>query len=175
LAVLNSKLFNHSNVNDVQDKVPVSDRQKNKKTKKKRKKAMVKSATEKKDDRQSRMSKKKVKVQVMHERKMDRRAKRDANKAEKVGQALSMSNGNNGGDSKRGITYQMKKNRGLAQRRAKINRNPRLKLRNKFAKAKKKRDRMVRPVKESQYNSASYNGEAHGINIRVVRSVSLAD
>jgi U3 small nucleolar RNA-associated protein 3 len=46
-------------------------------------------------------------------------------------------------DEKRGITYQIAKNKGLTPRRKKEQRNPRVKHRNKFRKAKIRRKGQV--------------------------------
>ena len=50
------------------------------------------------------------------------------------------------GDDKRGITYDIHKNKGLTVERKKEDRNPRVKLRKKFTKAKKRRKGQVREV-----------------------------
>ncbi|KDR14064.1 something about silencing protein 10 [Zootermopsis nevadensis] len=73
-------------------------------------------------------------------------------------------------DGKRGITYQIAKNKGLTPHRKKEQRNPRVKHRNKFRKAKIRRKGQVRePRKEVE----KYGGEISGIKIGVVKSIKL--
>lgn len=68
---------------------------------------------------------------------------------------------------KRGINYQILKNRGLTAYKSKLNRNPRVKKREAFRKATIRRKGQVRDVRASE--AAGYGGEATGINARVVR------
>lgn len=71
---------------------------------------------------------------------------------------------------KRGINYQIAKNKGLTPHRSKEQRNPRVKNRMKFRKAKIRRKGAIRePRKELQ----KYGGEISGIKATVVRSVKL--
>ena len=71
---------------------------------------------------------------------------------------------------KRGINYQIAKNKGLTPHRPKEQRNPRVKHRNKFRKAKIRRKGAIRePRKELQ----RYGGENSGIKATVIRSVKL--
>lgn len=71
---------------------------------------------------------------------------------------------------KRGINYQIAKNKGLTPHRPKEQRNPRVKHRMKFRKAKIRRRGQIRePRKELQ----KYGGEMSGIKATVVRSVKL--
>ena len=71
---------------------------------------------------------------------------------------------------KRGINYQIAKNKGLTPHRSKEQRNPRVKHRMKFKKAQIRRKGAVRaPRKELQ----RYGGEMSGIKATVVRSVKL--
>ena len=71
---------------------------------------------------------------------------------------------------KRGINYQIAKNKGLTPHRSKEQRNPRVKHRMKFRKAKIRRKGAIRePRKELQ----KYGGEISGIKATVVRSVKL--
>lgn len=73
-------------------------------------------------------------------------------------------------EGKRGITYQIAKNKGLTPHRKKEQRNPRVKHRNKFRKAKIRRKGQVRePRKETE----KYGGEISGIKIGVVKSIKL--
>jgi len=73
-------------------------------------------------------------------------------------------------EGKRGITYQIAKNKGLTPHRKKEQRNPRVKHRNKYRKARICRKGQVRePRKEIQ----KYGGEISGIKIGVVKSIKL--
>lgn len=73
-------------------------------------------------------------------------------------------------DDRRGITYQMAKNKGLAPKRSKLQRNPRVKNRMKFDKAKVRRKGQVREVRKEL---KKYSGELFGINARVKKGVKL--
>ncbi|KAK7915409.1 hypothetical protein WMY93_011170 [Mugilogobius chulae] len=73
-------------------------------------------------------------------------------------------------DAKRGITYQMAKNKGLTPKRKKIDRNPRVKHREKFRRAKIRRKGQVREVRTEDKR---YSGEASGIRAGVKKSVKL--
>ncbi|XP_043245873.1 something about silencing protein 10-like [Amphibalanus amphitrite] len=73
-------------------------------------------------------------------------------------------------DQKRSITYQMAKNKGLMPKRSRESRNPRVKHKEKFKRALKKRRSLVRlPKKELQ----KYGGEVFGIRMGAVKSVSI--
>ena len=74
-------------------------------------------------------------------------------------------------DSRRSITYQIQKNKGLAPKRSKLQRNPRVKHRVKFEKAKVRRKGQVREVRTEV---KKYGGELFGINARVKKGVKLA-
>ncbi|KAI7795069.1 something about silencing protein 10 [Triplophysa rosa] len=74
------------------------------------------------------------------------------------------------GDAKRGITYQMSKNKGLTPKRNKLNRNPRVKHREKFRRAKIRRKGQVVEVRREE---TRYSGEMSGIRAGVKRSVKL--
>nr|XP_018913173.1 PREDICTED: something about silencing protein 10 [Bemisia tabaci] len=76
----------------------------------------------------------------------------------------------NSTDDKRGITYQIAKNKGLTPHRKKENRNPRVKLKNKFRKAKIRRKGQVREVKRE---IKRYGGEASGIKASVTKSIKI--
>ncbi|XP_022918487.2 something about silencing protein 10 [Onthophagus taurus] len=71
---------------------------------------------------------------------------------------------------KRAITYQMAKNKGLTPLRRKEQRNPRVKHRNKFRKAKIRRKGAVREVRRE---TTRYGGEMSGIKASVTKSVKL--
>uniref|UniRef100_A0AAY4BJY1 Sas10 C-terminal domain-containing protein n=1 Tax=Denticeps clupeoides TaxID=299321 RepID=A0AAY4BJY1_9TELE len=73
-------------------------------------------------------------------------------------------------DGKRGITYQMAKNKGLTPKRRKIDRNPRVKHREKFRRAKIRRKGQVSDVRREE---TRYSGEMSGIRAGVKRSVKL--
>ncbi|XP_013128745.1 something about silencing protein 10 [Oreochromis niloticus] len=73
-------------------------------------------------------------------------------------------------NAKRGITYQMAKNKGLTPKRKKIDRNPRVKHREKFRRAKIRRKGQVREVRHEE---TRYSGELSGIRAGVKKSVKL--
>ncbi|XP_057581422.1 something about silencing protein 10 [Hippopotamus amphibius kiboko] len=73
-------------------------------------------------------------------------------------------------NAKRAITYQIAKNRGLTPRRKKIDRNPRVKHREKFRRAKIRRRGQVREVRREQQR---YSGELSGIRAGVKKSIKL--
>lgn len=72
--------------------------------------------------------------------------------------------------AKRAITYQIAKNRGLTPRRKKIDRNPRVKHREKFRRAKIRRRGQVREVRREEQR---YSGELSGIRAGVKKSIKL--
>jgi len=74
------------------------------------------------------------------------------------------------GDSKRAITWQMAKNKGLTPHRKKEQRNPRVKHRNKFRKAKIRRKGQVR---EPRTEVKRYGGEMSGIKKTLTKSVKI--
>lgn len=88
--------------------------------------------------------------------------KKEENSAEE--QALEEQN------AKRAITYQIAKNRGLTPRRKKIDRNPRVKHREKFRRAKIRRRGQVREVRREEQR---YSGELSGIRAGVKKSIKL--
>ncbi|NWR66073.1 SAS10 protein, partial [Bucorvus abyssinicus] len=73
-------------------------------------------------------------------------------------------------NKKRGVTYQMIKNKGLTPRRKKIDRNPRVKHREKFRRAKIRRKGQVREVRRELQR---YAGELSGIRAGVKKSRKL--
>ncbi|PIK45124.1 putative something about silencing protein 10 isoform X2 [Apostichopus japonicus] len=73
-------------------------------------------------------------------------------------------------EGKRAITYQISKNKGLTTRKKKELRNPRVKHRNKFRKAKIRRKGQVQ---EARTEVKRYGGELSGIRAGVVKSVKL--
>ena len=74
-------------------------------------------------------------------------------------------------EERRAITYQIAKNKGLQPKRNKLQRNPRVKHRHKFEKAKVRRKGQVRDVRKE---TKKYGGEASGINMRVKKGVKLS-
>ena len=74
-------------------------------------------------------------------------------------------------EERRAITYQIAKNKGLQPKRNKIQRNPRVKHRKKFEKAKVRRKGQVREVRTEVKR---YAGEVSGINMRVKKGVKLS-
>ncbi|GCB70620.1 hypothetical protein scyTo_0005726 [Scyliorhinus torazame] len=75
-----------------------------------------------------------------------------------------------GPDGKRKITYQIAKNKGLTPKRKKIDRNPRVKHREKFRRAKIRRKGQVREVRREEHR---YGGELSGIRAGVKKSTKL--
>lgn len=73
-------------------------------------------------------------------------------------------------EAKRAITYQMAKNRGLTPYRKKELRNPRVKHRNKYRKAKIRRKGAVREVRKEL---TRYSGEISGIKAGVKKGIKL--
>ncbi|XP_017306478.1 something about silencing protein 10 [Ictalurus punctatus] len=74
------------------------------------------------------------------------------------------------GEAKRGITYQMAKNKGLTPKRKKIDRNPRVKHREKFRRAKIRRKGQVLDVRREE---TRYTGELSGIRAGIKKSIKL--
>ena len=75
-------------------------------------------------------------------------------------------------DGKRAISYAIEKNKGLAPRRKKDVRNPRVKKRKKFEEKKKKLG-SIRQVYKGGEGRGGYGGEKTGISTRLVKSVKL--
>ena len=73
-------------------------------------------------------------------------------------------------EGKRKITYEMEKNKGLTRKRRKELRNPRVKHKMKFKKAKIKHKGQVREVMTEMQR---YGGERTGITANLARSVKL--
>lgn len=73
-------------------------------------------------------------------------------------------------EEKRAITYQIAKNKGLTPHRKKEQRNPRVKHRNKYRKAKIRRKGAVREVRKEL---TRYSGEISGINVSAKKSIKL--
>ena len=98
----------------------------------------------------------------------------DASEEEEAnGDAMDQDNPEEEGDNeqqRRQITRQIEKNKGLAPKRSKLQRNPRVKHRVKFAKAKVRRKGQVREVRTEV---SKYGGEFSGINARVKKGIKL--
>ncbi|EGR46059.1 uncharacterized protein TRIREDRAFT_110409 [Trichoderma reesei QM6a] len=77
-----------------------------------------------------------------------------------------------GEDGKRKITYAIQKNKGLAPRRSKDVRNPRVKRRKQFE-AKQKKLKSIKPVWQGGEPKGGYQGETSGINATVIKSIKL--
>ncbi|KAJ5097053.1 hypothetical protein N7456_007774 [Penicillium angulare] len=77
-----------------------------------------------------------------------------------------------GPDGKRAITYQIEKNKGLAAKRNKLARNPRVKKRKKYDEKKKKLG-SIRQVYKGGESRGGYGGELTGIKKNLVKSVKL--
>ncbi|KAJ8097280.1 Sas10 C-terminal domain-containing protein [Lipomyces tetrasporus] len=75
-----------------------------------------------------------------------------------------------GEDGKRAINYQILKNKGLTPKRNKDNRNPRVKKRKKYEKAKKKLASMKHVYKAPE---GPYSGEKTGIKKNISRSIKF--
>ena len=75
-------------------------------------------------------------------------------------------------DGKRAITYAIEKNKGLAPRRKKDVRNPRVKKRKKYEDKKKKLG-SIRQIYKGGEGKGGYGGEKTGISTRLVKSVKL--
>jgi U3 small nucleolar RNA-associated protein 3 len=78
---------------------------------------------------------------------------------------------NSDDEKRRSITYEMSKNKGLMPKRSKLQRNPRVKHRVKYEKAKVRRKGQVREVRTEV---KKYGGEMSGINKRVKKGIKLA-
>lgn len=77
-----------------------------------------------------------------------------------------------GPDGKRAITYAIEKNKGLAPKRNKDVRNPRVKKRKKFE-AKKKKLGSMKAIYKGGESRGGYGGEMTGIKRNLVKSVKL--
>ncbi|ODA81204.1 hypothetical protein RJ55_04168 [Drechmeria coniospora] len=77
-----------------------------------------------------------------------------------------------GPDGKRKITYAIEKNKGLAPKRSKDVRNPRVKKRKQYE-AKQKKLKSMKPTWQGGEPKGGYRGELSGINTAVIKSVKL--
>ncbi|XP_050534378.1 something about silencing protein 10 [Daktulosphaira vitifoliae] len=73
-------------------------------------------------------------------------------------------------EEKRGITYQIAKNKGLTPRRKKELRNPRVKNRMKYRKAKIRRKGQIREPRKELHR---YDGEISGIKVNLAKSIKI--
>ncbi|CAO2639442.1 Something about silencing protein 10 [Lemmus lemmus] len=101
-----------------------------------------------------------------HSKEMEDRQKLKRKKEETTAEEQVLEDQN----AKRAITYQIAKNRGLTPRRKKIDRNPRVKHREKFRRAKIRRRGQVREVRREEQR---YTGELSGIRAGVKKSIKL--
>ncbi|XP_062350046.1 something about silencing protein 10 [Cinclus cinclus] len=108
-----------------------------------------------------------LKYYKMMEEKLALKRKRPGNKD--VLDEASLSEGEDP-SKKRGVTYQMIKNKGLTPKRRKIDRNPRVKHREKFRRAKIRRKGQVREVRKELHR---YAGELSGIRAGVKKGRKL--
>ena len=74
------------------------------------------------------------------------------------------------GEERRAISYEMAKNKGMKAKRSKEQRNPRVKHKKKYLKAKVRRKGQVREVRTE---TKRYTGEHSGINARVKKGIKL--
>ena len=71
----------------------------------------------------------------------------------------------------RNVNYDIMKSKGLTRKRKKIDRNPRVKHREKYRKAQIKRNSRVQEFKEGP--KAKYSGEQTGIKAGLIKSTKL--
>ncbi|KAJ2159042.1 something about silencing protein 10 [Coemansia sp. RSA 552] len=105
-------------------------------------------------------------VQRKEQGKADKEARRQAHWAQMVA-ANEAEEAAVEGSTKRGVNYQILKNKGLLPRRTKEQRNPRVKRRQRYEKAKKKLSSSAAQVRAQEGN---YGGEATGIKSNLTRS-----
>jgi len=106
------------------------------------------------------------------QRKDDKKARADAHaEAARQGGQVAVQE-EVGPDGKRAITYQIEKNKGLAPKRNKDVRNPRVKKRKKFEDKKKKLGSIRQQYKGGE-GRGGYSGELTGIKKNLVKSVKL--
>ena len=112
-------------------------------------------------------------IQMMGVRKKKSK-KQDSESEESVAEDVDQDvDGAEGDDDeqRRSITYEMSKNKGLMPKRSKLQRNPRVKHRVKYEKAKVRRKGQIR---EMRTEAKKYAGEMSGINKRVKKGIKLA-
>ncbi|XP_069086868.1 something about silencing protein 10 [Pleurodeles waltl] len=101
---------------------------------------------------------------------MEKMVKRKRNKVDSLAEDYSAEADDLAPDAKRAITYQIAKNKGLTPKRKKIDRNPRVKHREKFRRAKIRRKGQVREVRKEE---TRYSGELSGIRAGIKKSIKL--
>ena len=74
-------------------------------------------------------------------------------------------------EGKRGATWKMLKNQGLKAHKKRVDRNPRVKKRKQYEKAKKNRKGAVREMRTKEIGK--YQGETTGIRTTITRSRRL--
>ncbi|ETN41592.1 uncharacterized protein HMPREF1541_03528 [Cyphellophora europaea CBS 101466] len=111
-------------------------------------------------------------VATGQQKKADKRLRADAHATAAAQGAQVYEEATVGPDGKRRITYAIEKNKGLAPKRKKEVRNPRVKKKKKFEEKKKKLASM-RPVWKGGEGKGGYKGELTGIKSNVVKSVKL--
>ncbi|KAL1866833.1 hypothetical protein VTK73DRAFT_4482 [Phialemonium thermophilum] len=110
-------------------------------------------------------------AQLARRKKDDKAARQEALAQAKRGERI-VEQETVGEDGKRKITYAIEKNKGLAPRRKKEVRNPRVKKRLKFAE-KQKKLKSMRPVYKGGEGKGGYQGELSGIRTGLVKSVKF--
>jgi U3 small nucleolar RNA-associated protein 3 len=113
-------------------------------------------------------------AKLSRKKKQDKADKYDAiRKAKEENGLLRVVEGEVEGDGKRAIGYTIEKNKGLAPKRKKDVRNPRVKKRMKFD-AKKKKLSSMRAVYKGGEERGGYGGEKTGIKTGLVKSIKLS-
>lgn len=112
-------------------------------------------------------------AQTSKQRKLEKEAKYDAIKEAKAKNAIvRVVEGEVDDDGKRAIGYVIEKNKGLAPKRKKDVRNPRVKKRKKYEEKKKKLSSMKAVYKGGE-ERGGYSGEKTGIKTGLVKSIKL--
>lgn len=112
-------------------------------------------------------------AQTRKKRKLDKESKYDAIKKAKAENAIvRVVEGAVDEDGKRAIGYVIEKNKGLAPKRKKDVRNPRVKKRKKYEEKKKKLS-STRAVYKGGEERGGYGGEKTGIKTGLVKSIKL--
>lgn len=111
-------------------------------------------------------------LDATNKKKSDKKAKAEAYAAAAQEGAQVYEEETVGADGKRAITYAIAKNKGLAPKRKKEVRNPRVKKRKKFDEKMKKLGSMKQVYKGGE-GRGGYGGELTGIKTNIVKSVKL--
>ncbi|XP_075919508.1 something about silencing protein 10-like, partial [Petromyzon marinus] len=115
-------------------------------------------------------------VQNLQQKRRDKQSKRMMMRrsvltaSEELKSPAGDGDGGDGDGGKRAITHQISRNRGLTAKRNKLDRNPRVKHREKFRRAKIRRAGQVRVVRSE---IVRYGGEFSGIRAGVKKSIKL--